>query len=106
MPKIKSKKRNKVNASPANKDQVETNKLGTVAADVPVIVPLQQRNFVFFYGKESPFSQFHPAKFVVDDITYSCAEQYMMHQKAGRHIVINLGASNINVIYSLACFLN
>ena len=38
--------------------------------------------FTFFFGKDSPFSQWHPAHFVVDDVTYNCAEQYMMHQKA------------------------
>lgn len=38
--------------------------------------------FTFFYTTKSPFSQFHPAKFVVDRVTYSCAEQFMMHQKA------------------------
>ena len=39
--------------------------------------------FTFFYGTDTPFSQFHPAKFVVDGQEYNCAEQYMMHQKAG-----------------------
>ena len=39
--------------------------------------------FEFFFGKNSPFSQHHPAKFVIDGVTYNCAEQYMMHQKAG-----------------------
>ena len=38
--------------------------------------------FTFFFGKDSPFSQWHPAKFEVDGVTYNCAEQYMMHQKA------------------------
>jgi ribA/ribD-fused uncharacterized protein len=38
--------------------------------------------FTFFFQNSSPFSQFHPAKFTVNDIEYSCAEQYMMHQKA------------------------
>ena len=38
--------------------------------------------FTFFFGKDSPFSQWHPAQFKVDTITYNCAEQYMMHQKA------------------------
>ena len=38
--------------------------------------------FTFFYGKQSPFSQFHPASFRIDGVKYSCAEQYMMHQKA------------------------
>ena len=38
--------------------------------------------FTFFFGKDSPFSQWHPARFAVDGVTYNCAEQYMMHQKA------------------------
>ena len=38
--------------------------------------------FTFFFGKDSPFSQWHPARFEVEGITYNCAEQYMMHQKA------------------------
>ena len=38
--------------------------------------------FTFFFGKDSPFSQWHPARFEVDGVTYNCAEQYMMHRKA------------------------
>lgn len=40
--------------------------------------------FTFFFGAESPFSQWHPATFTVDDVEYNCAEQYMMHRKAGK----------------------
>jgi len=39
--------------------------------------------FTFFWRKESPFSQWHPCSFFIDDQWYNCAEQYMMHQKAG-----------------------
>ena len=39
--------------------------------------------FTFFFGPSTPFSQWHPAEFVVDGQKYNCAEQYMMHQKAG-----------------------
>ncbi len=39
--------------------------------------------FTFFYGTDTPFSQFHPAQFEVKGQQYNCAEQYMMHQKAG-----------------------
>ena len=39
--------------------------------------------YVFFYGAQNVFSQFHPAKFVVDGQQYNCMEQYMHHQKAG-----------------------
>lgn len=39
-------------------------------------------HFCHFYGKDSPFSNFHPAKFVLDGVQYNCSEQYMMYQKA------------------------
>lgn len=38
--------------------------------------------FTFFFGAESPFSQWHYVTFTVDGVQYNCAEQYMMHQKA------------------------
>jgi ribA/ribD-fused uncharacterized protein len=37
-------------------------------------------SFVFFWS--GPFSQWHPSPFVIDSITYNCAEQYMMAEKA------------------------
>uniref|UniRef100_A0A0B6YSJ9 NADAR domain-containing protein n=1 Tax=Arion vulgaris TaxID=1028688 RepID=A0A0B6YSJ9_9EUPU len=39
-------------------------------------------SYVFFYGKQSPFSQHHPAKFSIDGVVFNCAEQYMMYAKA------------------------
>lgn len=36
--------------------------------------------FTFFWA--GPFSQWHPAVFVIDGVTYNCAEQYMMAEKA------------------------
>lgn len=39
-------------------------------------------HFCHFYGKDSPFSNFQPAKFVLDGVQYNCSEQYMMYQKA------------------------
>ena len=38
--------------------------------------------YTFFFRPESPFSQWHPATFVVDGVTFTCAEQFMMHGKA------------------------
>ncbi len=35
--------------------------------------------FTFFWN--GPFSQWHPSSFVVNDITFKCAEQYMMYEK-------------------------
>ena len=38
--------------------------------------------FTFFWKSGSPFSQWHHSVFEVDGVTYTSAEQYMMHQKA------------------------
>ncbi|WP_224240179.1 NADAR family protein [Hyalangium gracile] len=43
---------------------------------------VEQRRFTFFWQQESPFSQWHPAKFVVKGKRFTCAEQYMMYGKA------------------------
>ncbi|XP_046578048.1 uncharacterized protein LOC124285825 [Haliotis rubra] len=42
---------------------------------------LNQDKFVLFFGNQSPFSQHHPAKFVMHDRQFNCAEQFMMYQK-------------------------
>lgn len=42
-----------------------------------------EEDFYHFYGKKSPFSNFHSAKFILEGVEYRCSEQYMMHQKAG-----------------------
>lgn len=41
---------------------------------------MKYNQYVFFYG--GPFSQWLGCDFKVDGVTYNCAEQYMMHQKA------------------------
>lgn len=38
--------------------------------------------FTFFWKTESPFSQWHPSEFTINEIKYCCAEQYMMACKA------------------------
>ena len=40
------------------------------------------KKYTFFWQK-SPFSQWQMSQFTVGGVTYNCAEQYMMHQKAG-----------------------
>jgi ribA/ribD-fused uncharacterized protein len=40
------------------------------------------KEHTFFFRPESPFSQWYPARFVVDGITFANAEQFMMHGKA------------------------
>jgi len=47
------------------------------------VVEDPEEGYTFFWRSQSPFSQWHPADFVIDDIHYNCAEQYMMYQKAG-----------------------
>ena len=39
-------------------------------------------DMVFFWQSPAPFGQWTAAKFVVDRITYNCAEQFMMAEKA------------------------
>lgn len=38
--------------------------------------------FTFFWRTQSPFSQWHPSRFIVGGIEFNCAEQYMMYMKA------------------------
>lgn len=38
--------------------------------------------FTYFYRSHSPFSQWYPCRFTVEDIRFNCAEQYMMYGKA------------------------
>src|ERR1700729_373725 len=38
--------------------------------------------FTFFFTAASPFSQWHPCRFVVDGWAFNCADQFMMHGKA------------------------
>lgn len=38
--------------------------------------------FTFFFTEASPFSQWHPCRFVDGAIEFNCTEQYMMHGKA------------------------
>jgi len=38
--------------------------------------------FTFFWKEEWPFSQHHKCSFVIEKISYNCAEQWMMKKKA------------------------
>ena len=38
-------------------------------------------NVVLFWHSPSYFSQWYPSPFVVDGVSYSCAEQFMMAEK-------------------------
>lgn len=43
----------------------------------------ERHKYEYFWGNRSVFSQWYPCKFEIDGKIYNCAEQYMMHQKAG-----------------------
>ena len=47
----------------------------------------EKEEYVLFFGRDSPFSQHHPAQFQIDDMCFNCAEQYMMYMKAGNYHV-------------------
>ncbi|UKS26722.1 NADAR family protein [Paenibacillus sp. HWE-109] len=38
--------------------------------------------FTFFWRTQSPFSQWHSCRFIIDGNVFNCAEQYMMYMKA------------------------
>ena len=42
-------------------------------------------NHVFFYGRNSPLSNFFPVKFKVNGVIYSCSEQFYQSSKAEKH---------------------
>lgn len=39
-------------------------------------------SYTFFYSKSDVLSQWYPCKFTIDNITFTCAEQWMMYSKA------------------------
>lgn len=43
---------------------------------------MQSENYVFFWKQPSFFSQWTPSELVIDGVVCSCAEQYMMSEKA------------------------
>lgn len=59
--------------------------------------------FTFITGHDSPFNQFYEAKFTVDEVTFTCAEQYMMYQKACECLFLQtMPAINLCII-CIAC---
>lgn len=38
--------------------------------------------FTFFYSNLDVYSQWYPSKFTIDNISFNCAEQWMMYSKA------------------------
>ena len=46
---------------------------------------VETKDYIFFFGKLSPFSNFHPADIEVDGIVYNCVEQYFQYQYTLHH---------------------
>lgn len=41
-----------------------------------------QEQFIFYFGHGSVFSHWFKSKFIIDNHTYCCVEQYIMYKKA------------------------
>jgi ribA/ribD-fused uncharacterized protein len=55
--------------------------------------------YIFFYGFEDHFSNFYKSNFIVDNIRFSCGEQYIMYNKAilfNDHEIANLILAEYN----------
>lgn len=53
----------------------------TLSSTNPDVLRVTDR-FVFFWKPPSPFGQWTPSRFSVDGVPYTCAEQFMMAEKA------------------------
>ena len=56
--------------------------LGNTSQQEKAPVNTPETTHTFFWKSQSVFSQWHPAKFIYKDITFSSAEQFMMYSKA------------------------
>ena len=63
--------------------------MATNSLNAEAFKPAEGQKFTFFWRSESPFSQWHKSTFYVDGTKYNCAEQYMMHQKAGTVLLVD-----------------
>ena len=60
------------------------NNLDELPADLEAfkVTTKEDNNTIVFFGELNLLSNFHPAKFIVDDIEYSTSEQFIQHKKA------------------------
>ncbi len=62
---------------------VDTLKYLSDSLDVPKLGTTKvTNNITAFYGSLTPLSNYHPAKFHVNDVAYKSSEQYLHHKKA------------------------
>ena len=62
-----------------------------------------RQKYEFFWKSASPYSQWYMAEFEVDGQTYNCAEQFMMHQKAGMVILVSWLVVQVVVVTVCVC---
>lgn len=60
-------------------------------------LPNEKKLYKYFWKEQSVFSQWYSCTFTVDGREYSSAEQYMMHQKAGKIFFIR--NDNLRFVY-------
>ena len=65
-----------------NTFEICLDELGKLDLDTAALSMVMTGEYVAFYGRFSPLSNFHPAVFEIDGITYSCVEQYYQAQRA------------------------
>ncbi len=58
---------------------------------------IEKDNYTFFFSLHSPFSNFHPAKFIYKEITFCSSEQFMMFSKAKLFGADDIAQEIINV---------
>ena len=60
------------------------NNLDELPADLEAfkVTSKEDDNSIVFFGELNPLSNFHPAKFTVNEFEYSTSEQYIQHMKA------------------------
>lgn len=64
-------------------------------------LPDERHKYEYFWGNRFVFSQWYPCKFEIDGKIYNCAEQYMMHQKAGIYVYIKYSYLNSLFLYTV-----
>jgi hypothetical protein len=60
---------------------------GNIAPEDGLVIgesPDGKEKFTLFYGRTPVFSNFHPSKFVVQEVHFTCTEQYFHYMKAGK----------------------
>lgn len=72
----------KILINPLDGTKKEIEKFEFTYSDEIKRTDLKRDDFVFFWHSNSPYSQWHPSIFVVNNVKFTSAEQFMMYCKA------------------------